>query len=110
MPQDNLDQFYGTVCPKCNNEPRAHGQRWGSSCLSASQRWWADYAAQTAREEMGYGPPVVRPAPPASVSALQPHGYCPRCGGSIWVDRGEHQFGCAGCGWDPAHPEQHTPV
>jgi hypothetical protein len=110
MPEDLLTRYLGHTCPKCNAEEREPNQKWCSSCLTASQRWWADYTAQTAAEEMGYGPAAPRQPDPAPPPVFQPRGLCPRCGASQWVDRSEGQWGCAGCGWDPVRPGQAKPI
>jgi hypothetical protein len=50
--------------------------------------------------------PPTTPQPPA----FRPQGACPRCGGSVWVDRSAGLWGCGGCGFDPAHPTQEKPL
>jgi len=70
-----------------------------------------NYARETWLEEYNYVPYAQRhPAPTAPPSAFRPQGYCPRCGGSVWVDRGENQWGCASCGLDPSRPTQEKHV
>jgi hypothetical protein len=110
MPEDLLTKYIGSTCPRCRQEERALNQKWCSSCLSASERWWADYTAQTAREEMGYTPAAPRQPDPAPTAPFKPLGLCPRCGASLWVDRSENQFGCAGCGFNPQDPTMRKPV
>jgi hypothetical protein len=107
---DGLTRYYGSVCVKCGQEPRAFGQRWGTQCLEASQRWWANYTEQTAREEMGYGPAAPRATDPNPAPLFQPRGQCQRCGASQWVGRGEGLWGCASCGTNPADPTMRKPV
>jgi len=111
MLNDALTRYIGDTCPRCNAEERAPNQKWCATCLDAGRKWRENYAAEVWREEMHYIP-YDRRHPPTTPpqSPFQPQGYCPKCGGSVWVDRGEGLWGCGGCGFDPSHPDQQKPV
>jgi len=105
MPQDNLDQYYGSTCPRCNAEPRAHGQKWGTNCLEASRKWRENYAAEVAREEYAYVSPERRrfltptPPPPPTTDPM-PTQVCRHCSAnSGWVANAAGLWACAVCGW-----------
>jgi hypothetical protein len=105
MPEDGLDRFYGSTCPKCGNEPRAHGRRWGSQCLDASRKWQEAYAQEVALEDYRYVSPERRrfltptppPPPPADPMPMQVCRHCSANSG--WADNGAGQWACKICGW-----------
>jgi len=111
MESDGLERYYGTQCQKCGNEPRVFGGKWGTNCLTASQRWHERNAQEVFLEEYRHVPydrrhPPTTPPP----SPFRPMGACPRCGASQWVDRSEGQWGCASCGTNPQDPTMRKPV
>jgi hypothetical protein len=113
MPEDLLTKYIGAVCPRCGKEDRAPDRKWCTTCLTASQRWQERNAQAMWQEEYTYVPYALRhpeTTPTPQPAPFKPQGYCPRCGGSVWVDRSEGQWGCGGCGFDPASPEMHKPV
>ena len=111
MPNDLLKKYLGDTCPKCGKEERAENQKWCTSCLTASQRFLERNAQAMWQEEYNYVPYAVRhPQATPLPSPFKPQGFCQKCGGAVWVDRGEGLWGCGGCGWNPSYPDQPKPV
>jgi ribosomal protein S27AE len=112
MPEDLLTKYLGHRCAKCGQEEREVNKKWGVQCNTASQRWQEQNAQAMWLEEYNYVPYAVRhpETTPPPAPTFKPQGACPRCGGSIWIDRSEGQWGCGSCGLDPQRPAAEKPV